>query len=190
MVPAVSAQRICNQQLFHRLQRHRFAQAQRFAQRPATQGGGKMLQLNHPAPAQHEGVLDNILQLPHVAGEVMFHEPGQHWVGNAGNIFALEPVEPRDEMVNQQRDVLPPVSQARQFNANDMNPIEQVLAKPTLPPPPRSPCPATPCFACYSLNLPAAFSWPCIAIPKLCPCTNWLWPRVDLSLPRLRLKPA
>lgn len=63
--------------------------------------------------AEHESVLQDVFQLPHVARVIVFHQAHEHRVGNAGHILALEPVQSGDEMVHQQRDVLAALPKGR-----------------------------------------------------------------------------
>ena len=74
----------------------------------------QVAQLDQPAAAEHERLLDDVLQLADVARVVVLHQAGQHLVRNAGDVLALEAVELGDQVVDQQGDVLAALGQAGQ----------------------------------------------------------------------------
>ena len=88
-----------------------------------------MRQINQPAAAEHKSVFNDVLQLAHVAGKIVFHQPCQRRIRHAGNVPSLEPVEPRHEVIDQQWQVLAAVSQGRQFHPHHMHAIVKVFAK-------------------------------------------------------------
>jgi hypothetical protein len=67
--------------------------------------------LDETAPAEHERVFDGVFKLSGVAGEIASHEHIQDLVRDPSDVLVLNPVEPRDEMVDQQRDVLSAVAE-------------------------------------------------------------------------------
>ncbi len=87
------------------------------------------MQLDDTPLTQHKRVLDDVLQFPHVPGVGMFHQPGKHVVRYARNLRALQLVELRDDVLDEQRNILAALRQAGQPEMNDADPIVQVFAK-------------------------------------------------------------
>src|SRR5579883_533233 len=93
---------------------------------------GKVRQVagfDDPAAAQHESPLHDVLQLAHVAGKRIRHQAGQHLLGNAGHFFVLQQVEVIDEVSDQQRQVLHALPQRRNFQADDVDAVVQIIAE-------------------------------------------------------------
>jgi hypothetical protein len=71
--------------------------------------------------------------LPHVAGEVQSLQVFQRGLGEALG-FAAELLRAfLQEVLRQQRDVLAPLAQRRQAQADDVEAVEQVFAEQALP---------------------------------------------------------
>ena len=66
----------------------------------------QVAKLNETAPAENEGVLDGVLELPGVAGKITSHEHVHDLVRDPGHILVLNPVESRDEVLDEKRNVL------------------------------------------------------------------------------------
>ncbi len=76
---------------------------------PACQLGREMFELDDAAPAKNEAMLDDVLELAGVAREVVVHQQPQDIVRNRSDVLFLQPVEAVDKVVDQERNVLPPV---------------------------------------------------------------------------------
>ena len=98
-------------------------------------GGGRaqfrrqVIQLDHAAPAEDERLLDDVLQFTDISRIVMFHEPCHDFIGNARDVLALQVVELRDQVVDQQGNVFAALLKARQFQMDHADAIVQVVAE-------------------------------------------------------------
>ena len=86
-----------------------------------------MAELEAIPVAQDEGVLDDVLELAHVAGEVVRHQEAEDLGVNAGDVLPLEAVEPGDEVLDEQRDVLAPLAQRRDLDLHDVDAVVEVV---------------------------------------------------------------
>ena len=75
--------------------------------------GRQMSPLNLSRATKHEGPLDDVLQLPHVAGIIVGHEQRHDIRRDASDRLALPPVEPGDEVLHQQRNILLALAEGR-----------------------------------------------------------------------------
>ena len=66
----------------------------------------KVLEPNEVVPAEDERMLDRVFQLAHVARPVVEHDGGYRLPGDARHAASFLMVEPLDEMIHQQGDVL------------------------------------------------------------------------------------
>ena len=71
----------------------------------------QVAEFDETAPAEHEGVLDDVLELPGVAGKVRPHEHVHDLARNARHVLVLDLVESRNEVLDEERDVLSAVAQ-------------------------------------------------------------------------------
>jgi hypothetical protein len=71
--------------------------------------------------AEHERVFDRVLKFADIAGKVVLHQAGQHWIGDPGDVSGLQPVEACDELLDQERNVFPAVPETPQIQADNMN---------------------------------------------------------------------
>ena len=61
----------------------------------------------------------------HVAWKIVIHQPGHHLGGNSSDVLLLQPVEFRDEMIDQQRQIFPPFPQRRELQVDHADSIEE-----------------------------------------------------------------
>src|SRR5438034_407393 len=81
------------------------------------------------ARAHREGALDEILELAHVAGEVVRLERGEGVGRGAADLPAEAATEASDEVVRERRDVLAPRAERGQAHAHHVEAVVQVLAQ-------------------------------------------------------------
>ena len=86
---------------------------------------GQVAQVQHGAAGERAGPFDGIFEFPHVARPVVAHHGAQGLVaqGELGAVLAAEVVQ---KMRRQQRNVLAPVAERRQFDAEDVQPVIQI----------------------------------------------------------------
>ena len=77
-------------------------------------------------------MLDDVLQLPNVARVVVLHQYGHDLIREADDILALEAVELRDEVAQQERDILAPFAKGGKVKVDDVQAVVEVL--PEFPP--------------------------------------------------------
>ncbi|MPN50040.1 hypothetical protein SDC9_197665 [bioreactor metagenome] len=77
-------------------------------------------------------MFDDILEFTDIPGKLMLHQTSQHFIRRPRNGFALQPIEPGNEMIYEQRNILAPISQAGQLQPHNVNPIKEVLTKAAL----------------------------------------------------------
>ena len=98
--------------------------------RPFSEGGGKVFDVDLPLAPQDHQPLDQILELADVARPVVVADPVQSPLGDAdGASLALLPVHRFEEMLGEQRNVLPAVSERRNFDREDADPIVEIGAE-------------------------------------------------------------
>ena len=61
----------------------------------------QVMRLDQSGLAEDEGVLDDVLQFPDIAGVVVCHQTGQRLVGDSGDLLFLQMVEMANEMIDQ-----------------------------------------------------------------------------------------
>jgi hypothetical protein len=79
--------------------------------------------LEHRTGRQDEGALDDILQLAHVARPGVVDEPVHDGPGHSCDVAAEPRLEALDHRPDQERDVLPPLTQRRQPDGEDAEPV-------------------------------------------------------------------
>ena len=80
--------------------------------------------------ARHDhGPLDSVLQLAHVAGPVVAHDPVPGRVLESGDRLAVLLGEAPEELVGEELDVVRSLAQWRQIDLHDSETIVQVLAQ-------------------------------------------------------------
>ena len=95
----------------------------------AAHARGQRAEIDLGALGEHQRLLDHVLELAHVAGPVVGHEPGQRGV--------VEPVDGRvgaraelgDEVRDEARDVVLALAQRRHVARHDVQPVEEILAE-------------------------------------------------------------
>jgi len=70
------------------------------------EGSGQVFNGDLAAPAEDEGVLDDVFEFADIPGEVVRHEKLERLGREARDVFPLETVQARDKVIDQQRDVL------------------------------------------------------------------------------------
>ena len=83
------------------------------------------------ALGEHERLLDRVLELAHVAGPVIGHDPAERGVADGADARVGLRAELGDEVRAQERDVLAALAQRRQLDRQHVEPEEQILAEPT-----------------------------------------------------------
>jgi len=63
------------------------------------------------APTEHESVLNDVLQLTDIPGVIVLHQNCQNPVGDSRDVFALQAIELRDEVLDEERDVIAPIAE-------------------------------------------------------------------------------
>ena len=89
---------------------------------------GQILGLDHSALGFHQGKMDGILQFPNISGPGVIHQHGQRILGKAPGMlsFLCGPIE---EMRNQKREIVFPLTQGRQANGYHVQPIIEIFSK-------------------------------------------------------------
>ena len=94
---------------------------------PSGEEVGRQVGELQPVPlAQDEGVLEDVLELPHVAGEVVRHQQAEDFGVDAADRLPLDAIEPGDEVIHEQRDVLPPLAQRRDLDPHHVDAVVEV----------------------------------------------------------------
>ena len=88
------------------------------------------MRFDHAALAQDEGPLQDIFEFPDISGIVVGHQAGKRLVADAGYVLLLDGVQVMDEVCDQKRQVFQPLPQGRQCDADDIDPVVEVFAKP------------------------------------------------------------
>src|SRR6059036_245400 len=91
--------------------------------------GPKVRPVEYLLVRQHRRPLDRVLELADIARPLLLFEPGDGIIAE-GQRPAEALRQPRHEMPRQRSDVVLPLPQGRQLDHDDVDPIEQVLAKP------------------------------------------------------------
>ena len=78
---------------------------------------------------QHHRALDHVLQLADVARPVVLHQQVERRSGQLETGFAVLLAVLREEVLREQRDVVLPLAQRRQVDADDVQAVEEVLAE-------------------------------------------------------------
>ena len=86
-------------------------------------------QRNRRPLGQHDGTLDDIFELTHVAGPVVPHQMLDGLLLNGHNLFVVFPGILLQEMRCQEGNVLEAFTQRRQMDSDDVETIIQVLAE-------------------------------------------------------------
>src|SRR6516225_719699 len=81
---------------------------------------------------QNDAPLDDVLELPHVAGPRVCEEPLEHLRRESLDVLPVLRVELLQEVLRQYRNVLHPVAKRRKRDADDVQPVVEVLAEPAL----------------------------------------------------------
>ena len=81
------------------------------------------------AGGEHDGALDHILELAHVARPVVGHQHVERLGHELESGLAILLAVLLDEVLHEQRDVVFPVPQGRQLHVDDVQPIEQIFAE-------------------------------------------------------------
>ena len=79
---------------------------------------------------QHDDVAHHVLQLPHIAWPRIGQQPPLGLKIKAAKPPPLLARELRQELTGDQHHILPPLAQRRQLQRHDIEPVEQILAKP------------------------------------------------------------
>ena len=91
--------------------------------------GGQVFRGDHRAPAQHKGMLKNIVQFPDIARKRMFVQDLEHLGGKARrlppNLFAVR----ADIQIRKEGNIFPAFAQRRNGNAHDIEPEKEVMPK-------------------------------------------------------------
>ena len=90
---------------------------------------GQVLDVDRPVATQHEAVLDEVLQLAGVAGEIVAHEDLHDRRGHALDPLALLGVEALNEVLDQVGHVLAPLRQRRDRQSHHRQPEVQIVPK-------------------------------------------------------------
>ncbi len=93
---------------------------------------GEMADSDQSFPTEDKRPLDHILEFPDIARPLVGHEQGNGLGGDAPDGSALQPVEPLDELVRQERDVLLAPAERREFHPYHVDPVVEVF--------PEAPC--------------------------------------------------
>ena len=86
-------------------------------------------QVHHFLTADDHESLDHVLDLPDVAGPFIALQRSQGLFGHFRRRDPLIGGEPGKEVIDQGRDIVTPLGQARDRHRHDVEPVEQVLAK-------------------------------------------------------------
>src|SRR2546428_10362245 len=81
------------------------------------------------ARAHGEGTLDDVLELTHIAGEIVAAERGQRVWRDALHVPPEAPVVAAQKMVHERWNILAPGAQRRQAHADHIQPVVEVLAE-------------------------------------------------------------
>ena len=91
--------------------------------------GWEVFRLDHTSAAQHEGALDDVLELTSVSRIIVLHQNRQHLIRNPDHILALQTVESPDEVFDEEGNVLATLPETREFESNDVDAVEKVFSK-------------------------------------------------------------
>ena len=83
--------------------------------------------MNDRLRREHDGALDGVLELAHVAGPRRVHEHRHRLRRDAVDALARAARVPPDEVLDEQRDVLAALAQRRHRDRDDVQPVEQIL---------------------------------------------------------------
>src|SRR5690606_7841086 len=96
----------------------------------SNQGGdfvGQIVDVEQAVDVEHQHAFDAVTKLPNVAGPVVAQERLTGRTTKASDFFLIPGSEFLDEVVEQQRNVLPAVTQWRERNRDRVQPIIKVL---------------------------------------------------------------
>ena len=98
--------------------------------RAAREQPGRQIVGHHAiAAAEHQRLLDDVLELAHVARPVVAEEAGDDVGGERARLPAAARRVLAHEVVGEQRQILLAVAQRRQGQRDDVEPVEQILAE-------------------------------------------------------------
>ena len=79
--------------------------------------------------AEDDGPFDDVLQLPDVAGPVVFHQQFLRHAGDGLDMLVEFLVVGVDEVVGQNDDIILPVPEGREEDGNDLEPVIEVISE-------------------------------------------------------------
>ena len=104
--------------------------AQRFQVAAARIAEGQVVRPDRILVGQHDGAVEHVAELPHVARPAVGEQLGPGRVGQAQVGPAVQAAEMIEEEIDQQADVVAAVAQRRQVQLEHAEPVVQVLAEP------------------------------------------------------------
>ena len=96
------------------------------------QGFRQMLHLDVASRTENKSVLDDVFQLPDIAGIAVLHQEGNHLRANPDDILLLLNAEGADKVIDQQGHVFEPLAEGREEDIDDIEPIEKIVAEAAL----------------------------------------------------------
>ena len=81
---------------------------------------------------EHDGALDDVLELAHVARPVVLHQQVERLGRELEVRLVVLLAVFLEEVLREQRDVVLPLAQRRQVDVDDVQPVVEVLAEPSV----------------------------------------------------------
>lgn len=90
---------------------------------------GKMPEFDSAVLDEDESMLDDVLEFPNIAWVIVSPKKRHHVRVHPRDRLALTPVEFRDEMIHEERNILFSLSQGRKLDLHHIDPIIQILSE-------------------------------------------------------------